>query len=177
MRKIRYAVAMSLDGYIAGRNDEADWIVMHDEKAATRYFTSFIAEFDSVVIGGRTWQLMARDNPQMEYPGLRTYVLSRTLSPHTYPKVTVFGEDGIAKIAALRETPGKDIWLFGGGNLFGSFVAADLVDTVELGVFPVILGGGKPLMSGYMDRVNLELTNVERNAVGCLSIGYTVRRK
>jgi dihydrofolate reductase len=177
MRKIRYAVAMSLDGYIAGRNDEADWIVMSDQKAATEYFTSFVAEFDTVVIGGRTWEFMARGNSQAEYPGLRTYVLSRTLSPHTYPKVTVFGEDGITKIAALREIPGKDIWLFGGGNLFGSFAAANLVDTVELGIFPVILGEGKPLMSGYMGRVNLELTNVKRNDIGCLSIRYSVRRK
>jgi dihydrofolate reductase len=70
----------------------------------------------------------------------------------------------------------KDIWLFGGGNLFGSFAAADLVDTVELGVFPVILGGVKPLMSGYMSRINLDLASVGRNGIGCLSIRYTVRR-
>ena len=88
----------------------------------------------------------------------------------------MFGEEGIAKIAESRDTPGKDIWLFGGGNLFGSFAAADLVDTVELGVFPVILGGVKPLMSGYMSRINLDLASVGRNGIGCLSIRYTVRR-
>jgi len=87
----------------------------------------------------------------------------------------VFGEEGIAKIAELRDTPGKDIWLFGCGNLFGSFAAADLVDTVD-SVFPVILGGVKPLMSGYMGGINLDLASVERNGIGCLSIPYTVRR-
>jgi len=87
----------------------------------------------------------------------------------------VFGEEGIAKIAELRDTPGKDIWLFGCGNLFGSFAAADLVDTVD-SVFPVILGGVKPLMSGYMGGINLDLASVERNGTGCLSIPYTVRR-
>jgi len=75
----------------------------------------------------------------------------------------------------LRDTPGKDIWLFGCGNLFGSFAAADLVDTVD-SVFPVILGGVKPLMSGYMGGINLDLASVERNGIGCLSIPYTVRR-
>ena len=87
----------------------------------------------------------------------------------------MFGEEGIAKIAELRDTPGKDIWLFGCGNLFGSFAAADLVDTVD-SVFPVILGGVKPLMSGYMGGINLDLASVERNGIGCLSIPYTVRR-
>ena len=87
----------------------------------------------------------------------------------------MFGEEGIAKIAELRDTPGKDIWLFGCGNLFGSLAAADLVDTVD-SVFPVILGGVKPLMSGYMGGINLDLASVERNGIGCLSIPYTVRR-
>jgi dihydrofolate reductase len=54
----RYAVAMSLDGYIAGPNDEADWIVMNDQEAVAKYFKSFIAEFDTVLIGGRTWELI-----------------------------------------------------------------------------------------------------------------------
>src|SRR5262245_54270338 len=177
MRRIRYAVAMSLDGYIAGPSDEADWIVIDDPKAATEYFTTFLAEFDTVVIGGRTWELMARGNPEAEYPGLRTYVLSRTLAPGAYPKVTVLGDDGVATIGALRETPGKDIWLFGGGLLFGSFAEAGLVDTVEVGVFPVLLGAGKPLLSGCATRVKLELTDVQRNSIGCLGLRYAVRRK
>jgi len=54
-------------------------------------------------------------------------------------------------------------------------LAADLVDTVD-SVFPVILGGVKPLMSGYMGGINLDLASVERNGIGCLSIPYTVRR-
>src|SRR5215471_6697545 len=107
MRMIRYAVAMSLDGYIAGPNNEADWIVMPDPKVATEYFTAFLKDFDTVVIGGRTFELMARGNPEATYPGLRTYVLSRTLSPTAYSKVTVLGDAGIEAIAQLRNEPGK----------------------------------------------------------------------
>jgi len=176
MRRIRYAVGMSLDGYIAGPNDEADWIVIDDPKAATEYFKAFLAEFDTVVIGRRTWELLARGSPEAEYPGLRTYVLSRTLAPTAYPKVTVLGDDGLATIAALRETPGRDIWLFGGGFLFGSFAEAGLVDAVEVGIFPVLLGAGKPLLSGCAKRVNLELIDVQRNLIGCLGLRYAVRR-
>src|SRR5262245_9047831 len=94
MRRIRYAVGMSLDGYIAGPNDEADWIVIDDSKAATEYFTAFLAEFDTVVIGRRTWELMARRNPEAEYPGLRTYVLSRTLVPSRWTGLSDLNKKG-----------------------------------------------------------------------------------
>src|SRR5215831_14041244 len=160
MRKIRYAVAMSLDGYIAGPNGEADWIQIPDQKAAMEYFTAFAKEFDTVVIGGRTFATMARDNPNAGYPGLKNYVFSRTLSASAYPNVTVLGDEGIGTIAALRQQEGKDIWLFGGGTLFSSFAAAGLVDTVEVAVCPVLLGDGKKLMAGCPDRVKLELTRM-----------------
>jgi dihydrofolate reductase len=176
MRKIRYAVAMSLDGFIAGPNDEADWIVMPDPKVATEYFTAFLKDFDTVVIGGRTFDLMARGNPETTYPGLRTYVLSRTLSPAAYPKVTVLSDKGIETIAQLRDQPGKDIWLFGGGTLFGSLAAAGLVDTVEVGIFPVLLGSGKPLMAGCAERIKLELVSVDQNVMGCMALKYIVSR-
>ena len=176
MRKIRYAVAMSLDGYIAGPNSEADWIDMPDQKAAMEYFTAFAKEFDTVVIGGRTFAMMAADNPKACYPGLKNYVFSRTLSPAAYPNVTVVGEEGIGTIAALREQEGKDIWLFGGGTLFGSFAAAGLVDTVEVATVPVLLGGGKPLMAGWAHRVKLELISVDENVLGCVGLKYAVKR-
>jgi dihydrofolate reductase len=175
MRKIRYAVAMSLDGYIAGPNNEADWIVMPDPNAATEYFTAFLKDFDTVIIGARTFELMARGNSQATYPGLRTYVLSRTLSSAGYPNVTVIGDKGIETIAQLRDQPGKDIWLFGGGTLFGSFAAAGLVDTVEVGIFPVLLGGGKKLMEAGTLRVHLELLNMDQNVLGCAGLKYAVK--
>ena len=56
--------------------------------------------------------------------------------------------DALERIAALREQPGKDIWLWGGGELFGSLAAAGLVDTVEIGVVPVLLGAGRKVMAG-----------------------------
>lgn len=175
MRKIRYAVAMSLDGYIAGPNGEAEWIEMPDQKAAMEYFKTFMKEFDTVVIGGRTFALMARDNPQTSYPGLKNYVISRSLSAGAYPNVTILGDEGISTIAGLRQQEGKDIWLFGGGMLFGSFAAARLVDTVEVAVCPVLLGDGKKLMAGCSDRVKLELVSIDQNILGSVGLKYAVR--
>jgi dihydrofolate reductase len=86
---------------------------------------------------------------------LTTYVVSRTLRPGKHGEVTVLGTDALERVAELRSQPGKDIWLWGGGELFGSLAAAGLVDTVEVGIMPVLLGEGRKVMAGYDRRVKL----------------------
>jgi dihydrofolate reductase len=68
------------------------------------------------------------------------------------------------------------IVLFGGGTLFGSLAVAGLVDTVEVGIFPVLLGGGKKLMAGCPHRIKLELLSLEQNVMGCVAMKYIVVR-
>src|SRR5438477_2017157 len=85
MKRIRYQVATSLDGYIAGPNGEADWIIMDPEID----FRALFAQFDAVLIGRRTFEGMARGKKKAgAMPGMKTFVFSRTLRPRDYPKVT-----------------------------------------------------------------------------------------
>lgn len=171
MRRVRYAVAMSLDGCIAGPNGEYDWIVMDPAVDWTAYFKSFYAQFDIALMGRRSFE---------QYGGavedMRTYVFSRTLPPGAHKDVTVLGENGLASLAALRTEEGKDIWLFGGGVLFGSLASAGLVDTVEVGVMPVMLGAGRPVIFGNTDRVTLKLTSTDRMAANIVSLNYQVEQ-
>ena len=89
---------------------------------------------------------------------MTTFVFSRTLRQHEYPKVTVVAEKLEETVAALRAEPGKDIWLFGGGILFRCLLDAGLVDTVEVAVMPVLLGGGVPLFPPPAKPAKLSLT-------------------
>lgn len=155
MRRIRYQVAISLDGYIAGPKGEADWIVMDPDID----FRALFAQFDTALIGRQTFQGMARGKKKPgALPGLKTFVFSRTLRQRDYPKVTVVAENVDATVAALRAGSGKDIWLYGGGVLFRSLLDAGLVDTVEVAVIPVLLGGGVPLFPSPAKSAKLELT-------------------
>ena len=166
MRRVRYAVVVSLDGYIAGPKGEADWIVGDPTVDVAEFFKAFYAQFDIAVMGRRTYELVGG-----AIEGMRTYVFSRTLSPADCSGVTVLS-DGIAELARLRAEDGRDIWLFGGGMLFGNLASAGLVDSVELGVMPVLLGGGTPVISGIAERIKLKLVRSEHSAVGVVSLQY-----
>lgn len=153
MRRIRYQVAASLDGYIAGPNGEADWIVADPEID----FAELFAQFDTFLMGRRTFEVMAGAG-QGAMPGVKTFVFSRTLRQEDYPGVTVVAEGVEETVTALRAEAGKDIWLFGGGALFRSLLEAGLVDTVEVAIIPVLLGGGIPLLPSPAGQTKLKLT-------------------
>ena len=171
MRRIRYQVATSLDGYIAGPKGEADWIIMDPDID----FRAHFAQFDTCLIGRRTFEGMARGKKKPgAMPGMKTFVFSRTLRQRDYPKVTIVADNAEETLTALRAESGKDIWLFGGGMLFRSLLDAGLVDTVEVAVIPVLLGGGTPLLPPLARQTKLKLTGHRVYKTGIVSLEYAV---
>lgn len=152
MRRIRYQVACSLDGYISGPNGEIDWIPMDPEID----FGEIFNQFDTLLMGRRTYEELPMDAP--EYQGMRIIVFSRTLRQEDHLGVTVVADEVEQKLDELRSTPGKDIWLFGGGDLFRSLLDIGYVDTVEPAVIPILLGGGRSLLPTPAIRQDLALT-------------------
>lgn len=143
-RLITYSVAMSLDGFIAGPNGEYDWIPSEDLGID---FTAFLARFDTLLMGRKTYELTLTQGPEAQIPGMKRYVCSSTLQADDHPDVTIVSrERTIDVVRALKQEAGKQIWLFGGGQLFAGLLAASLVDQVEVAVMPVLLGSGIPLL-------------------------------
>lgn len=170
MRRVRYSVAMSLDGYIAGPNGEADWIVMDPDID----FRALMTSFDTMLMGRKTYEAARGQGGAM--PGMSVYVFSRTLSQEDCSGVVIC-DDPAATVAALKAQPGKDIWLFGGGVLFRSMLELGLVDRVEVGVIPVLLGAGRPLLPETQTRSNLQLASHKLYPkTGVLMLDYEVVR-
>ena len=169
MRRIRYQVAASLDGYIAGPNGEADWIVTDPEID----FGELFSQFDTALMGRRTYEVVLNSGYGLP-PGMKTVVVSRTLQPREHPRITIVAEKLEGTLAALRARPGKDIWLFGGGSLFRSLAEVGFVDTVEVAIIPVLLGGGIPLLPPPAGQIKLTLTSHKVYRAGIVALNYAV---
>jgi len=173
MRKIVYSVAMSLDGYLAGPDGEADWIVMDPEID----FAGMMARFDTILMGRRTFEAAQTMGGGGPMPGVTSIVVSRTLRQEDHPDLTIIDGDVGDAVSRLRADEGKDIWLFGGGSLFRSLLDLGLVDAIEVAVIPVLLGAGIPLLPERSRRTTLRLVESRvYEATGTVGLEYAVER-
>ena len=173
MRRVRYGGAISLDGYIAGPNGEADWIVIDPDLD----FAAMFAQYDTLLIGRKTFMVMA-EAERGSVPGMAIYVFSTTLRQEDHPNVTVVRAGAADLVRRLRAQPGKDIALFGGASLFRSLLDEGLVDTVEVSLVPVLLGDGISLMPPPYAKVPLRLTSHKvLPTTGTVSLEYEIVRR
>ena len=170
MRQLRYSVAASLDGFIAGPKGEYDWILIDPDID----FAAMYEGYSGLVMGRKSYEITA--STEMPGPSLPMYVYSRTLPEGERDGVT-FSRDAAAHVRKLKEAAdGKPLWLWGGGELFGELARAGLVDGVEVAVIPIVLGGGVPLMGTNGPRLSLKLRSHRLyEKTGTMFLEYDVR--
>jgi dihydrofolate reductase len=169
MRRLRYCVAASLDGFIAGPNGEYDWIVQDPSFD----FAALWEQFDTLLMGRLTYEVAITRLTFLTGMGKKLVVASTTLDPSQHPGATLIASNLVEAVTALKARPGKDIWLMGGGSLFRGLLDAGLIDSVELSVIPVLLGSGVPLVpAGSLCRLHLD----ESKALptGIVTLKYSV---
>ena len=173
-RRLCYQVAASLDGFIAAEDGSYDWIPMDPDID----FSALSARFDTLVMGRKTYETMQGHEGGIDDTGVygkETIVFSRTLDPAAHPAVKIVRDDIVGAVRQLKARPGKDVWLFGGGQLFRQLLDAGVVDTVEIAVLPIMLGAGIPLMPPG-GRVALQLTRHQLYPkTGTMLLEYDVR--
>lgn len=171
MRRLRYNVAMSLDGFIADSRERFDWIPNDD----TVDFAGLFANVDTFLLGRRTYETVLANGEPPWQTGTRVYVVSRTLQPGQRDGVNFVSDDPVELARSLRHESGEgDIWLFGGGQLFAALLAAGQVDTVEVTVVPVLLASGVPVVAALPEHAALTLTHTHVYPSGMVALNYSV---
>jgi dihydrofolate reductase len=172
MRRLRYNVAVSLDGFIAGPDGDYDWIPS-DPDIDRDVMPGLFAEFDTFVMGRKTYETILAQGDANPLIGQSLVVASTTLTESDRPNIRFIAENVAATVVDLKRQPGKDIWLFGGGNLARTLFDANLVDTVEASVMPILLTEGLPILPPGA-RVKLTLESVRSFASGIQMLSYGV---
>lgn len=170
MRRVRYQVACSLDGFIAGPNDEFDWITPEPNFD----FDALYEQFDTLLMGRRTYEIVRAAGES--FHGKHVIVASRLLRQEDHPDIEVVNDGLEERIRQLRELPGKDIWLYGGGALFSQLFTWNLVDTIEPAIIPILLGEGVQMYPLLEVRKQLTLIEHQVYPSGMVLLEYEVQK-
>jgi dihydrofolate reductase len=174
MRKVVFGGANSLDNYFARKDDSVDWLMFNHE--VSEIIADWFKSFDTIVMGRRTYEVsMASGHGDGSYPGMKTYVFSRTLKPRSTKNLEITSEDVVDVVSRLKHQEGKDICIMGGGLLAKPLLEANLIDEIGFNIHPVLLGSGVPLFYEMSHQIDLELIECKTLKNGCVLVTYRVK--
>jgi dihydrofolate reductase len=175
MRKVTFGGANSLDNFIARKDDAVDWLMWSSD--VTRIMKDFWKSVDAIVMGRRTYEVAEKMGGGPPLPGVKVYVISRTLKKIKAKDVNLVSEDAADFVRKLKNEEGKGICILGGGILAKSLFEADLIDEIGFNVHPVLLGSGIPLFHEMKNQINLNLVKCQQLKNGCVYLLYNVKHK
>ncbi len=166
MRKLILNLAVTLDGFIAGPNGEYDWCLTDADYG----MTEFLKSIDATLMGGKSYRLVVEYGAP--YPEFTNYVFTRTEKETSFKNVVFVSGNIPTLVNALKEESGKNIWLFGGGEIIHPALEENLIDEMILSVHPIILGGGVPLFKSISERKFFQLADTIAYPSGLVQLIY-----
>jgi dihydrofolate reductase len=180
-RKIIVRLAMSADGFIARPDGSVDWL---DRPRPKDFYgmNEFYQSIDTILLGRKTYEVAMAFQKQGKVasvfdPKLKHYVFSRTLSASDLAPGVAMVQEPVASFAAgLREEPGKDIWMMGGGEIIGAFLDEGQIDEFAISVVPCFIGEGIPLLAPRHRHLLLQLLACKSYPDGVVTLHYSCGR-
>jgi dihydrofolate reductase len=169
--KTQYYTAASVDGFIADQDNSLDWLFEVDE-GTDNPFGAFFAGVGAFAMGATTYEWVLKNDNLLEEPenwhemygDVPCWVFTHRELP-LVPEANIFmvsGDVGRVHEAMTVAAQGKNVWLVGGGDLVGEFADQGLLDEIILGLAPVTLGSGAPLLPRRLSSQQLALTGVSQ---------------
>jgi dihydrofolate reductase len=179
----QYYTATTIDGFIADERNSLDWLFVVERDEDT--FAAFFASVGAFAMGATTYEWVLEHEKLLDQPhkwrgwygDVPSWVFThRDLPPVPGANITfVTGDVRPVHEAMVEAAGGKNVWLVGGGELVGDFADQGLLDEIHLGVAPVTLGAGAPVLPRRLLSSQLRLLNAERNGQ-MVQLTYGVQR-
>ena len=168
MRNVVLGLGISLDGYIARPDGAVDFLFMPKDYS----MAPFMSTIDTLIMGRKTLDAALRMSGGSYKWDMPTYVFSRTQAPGKRDGLEFVNQPPASLIEQLRQRPGKDIWMMGGGELAREFLQADLIDALHLGIVPTLLGDGIPLFPSGFPQREFQLVENRTYSKGLVALRY-----
>ncbi|MEO4052975.1 dihydrofolate reductase family protein [Solibacillus sp. CAU 1738] len=171
-RKIILYIGTSIDGFIANEDDTLEWLESTEIEGDNGY-SALLERIDTVVMGKKTYDVIRGFDIDYPYTNFTNYVFSTSVEGKD--EYAEFVNENVKRfITDLKEQPGKDIWLIGGGNLAREFFKENLIDEFQLAIAPIVLGKGISLYTGGDIETKFTLTKVEK--LGQLAMLHYIKK-
>ena len=172
--RTQYYTATSIDGFIADHGNSLDWLFQAETSPGKDdRFRAFFADVGAMAMGATTYEwVLAHENLieepsrwQQYYSSVPCWVFTHRQLPVIPGADLVFARGAVRPVheRMARAADGRNIWLVGGGELAGQFADAGLLDEILLGIAPVMLGAGAPLLPRRLLASDLTLTDVRHD--------------
>lgn len=172
-----YHVATTADGFIADLNGVADnSIYIYDGEHVPDFIAS-IQQYDAVLMGSKTYEYgfqFGKKPGEPGYDGLKHYIFSKTMEFESNEEVKLVKDNAIDFVRSIKQTTDQKIWLCGGGQLAGSLLDHELIDTLILKVNPVMIGEGIPLFGSSKRKIQLKLLDLKKYENGVILPKYKI---
>jgi dihydrofolate reductase len=179
-RKIIVYIATSADGYIARPDGDVEWL--NRRPHADYGMGAFYKTIDTIIMGRKTYDWSVAYAKKEGIKGgvfdkrLANYVFTKAPSEPAAPGVQFISEPVKAFAERLRATPGKHIWMMGGGEVIASFLDAGEIDEFDIHVIPTFIGEGIPLVAPRHRDIALKLLASEKYPDGVVRLHYEVAK-
>ena len=170
-RKVVLYISMSLDGYIATKNNSLEFLSIVEKEGEDYGYNKFIESVDTVIIGRKTYEKVIAMGYEYPHTNKNVYIITRTERP-SIGNFTFFTGDLTQLVNSLKQQSGKNIYCDGGAEIANQLMQNNLVDEYIISVIPILLGDGIKLFQEGRPKQKIQLVSVDQFDKGLTQLHY-----